>query len=98
MSCWHWFSGIRSLVRFLALYDIPFAIKTAVYLVNCSLDGKRLHKIDHKIFYSADKDECALGTDQCDKSTTQCLNKEGTYQCPCLSGYKQLSVYKCTGN
>ena len=45
----------------------------------------------------AEIDECSENSDACDKSTTTCLNSEGSYSCPCLSGYERYNQYQCKG-
>ncbi|KAE9553235.1 hypothetical protein FO519_003543 [Halicephalobus sp. NKZ332] len=35
-----------------------------------------------------DIDECAEGRDNCDRTTTNCVNKPGGYSCSCASGYE----------
>ncbi|XP_041357858.1 uromodulin-like [Gigantopelta aegis] len=34
-----------------------------------------------------DVDECSLGTDSCDKTTSYCVNSVGSFRCPCKDGF-----------
>ena len=45
----------------------------------------------------SDKNECDCHDDNCDRTTTICVNTEGSYRCdPCPHGYEPVS-YVCTG-
>ena len=43
-------------------------------------------------------DECADGSNTCDRNTTTCDNTPGSYRCICKQGYHQNDGYKCAGN
>ena len=36
-----------------------------------------------------DEDECTTGND-CDESSTNCINREGSYECRCKYGYARI--------
>lgn len=42
-----------------------------------------------------DIDECALETDDCDKTTSTCVNTEGSFTCQCSGGTTATSDGKC---
>ena len=79
-----------------------------------SLEHSRLSKHDNKkssifiirfnsfieyLYSSADIDECADGSSQCDAKSTDCSNLSPGYQCNCKSGFLPISgdIYKCKG-
>ena len=35
----------------------------------------------------SDKDECLLGTDDCNIDTTTCINTIGSFRCQCKEGF-----------
>jgi len=37
--------------------------------------------------FVADVDECKARWDSCDKTTTRCVNNDGSFACTCLPGY-----------
>ena len=45
--------------------------------------------------FSADDDECALGTDNCDANAA-CTDTDGSYDCTCNDGYSG-DGFTCTG-
>ena len=46
--------------------------------------------------FSADDDECALDTDDCDANAV-CTDTDGSYECACNDGYSG-DGFTCTGN
>ena len=43
-----------------------------------------------------DIDECAEGIDNCDPSSTDCVDVNGGYECQCKTGYMPSSPTLCT--
>eukprot|EP01071_Lankesteria_metandrocarpae_P000051 Lankesteria_metandrocarpae@DN1008_c0_g1_i1.p1 len=52
------------------------------------------HPSGSSVVDCVDIDECATGADFCDKSSSECTNNTGGYQCTCKSGYRQGSSNK----
>lgn len=44
-----------------------------------------------------DIDECRDGSHKCDKQTTYCSDKQGSYECSCKRGYRQHDAFSCVG-
>ncbi|CAD5120106.1 DgyrCDS8684 [Dimorphilus gyrociliatus] len=42
-----------------------------------------------------DVDECAENKDNCDKSSTKCVDIDGSYRCECLEGLKNFNKTSC---
>ncbi|XP_063712546.1 fibulin-1-like [Symsagittifera roscoffensis] len=47
-------------------------------------------------FVCIDADECVLGTDDCDESSSTCSNSEGSFNCDCKTGYETSGPNTCT--
>jgi len=43
-----------------------------------------------------DVDECAMGTSDCDKASSTCVNTLGSYKCRCNKGYQE-NLDRCEG-
>lgn len=54
------------------------------------------YHVHNYIFSSSDIDECALGTHDCNVSNQFCVNVNGSYICPCLSGFEESGTI-CIG-
>ena len=43
------------------------------------------------IFFHSDIDECSTDDDDCDDSTTNCNNNDGSFTCVCKTGYETIA-------
>ena len=44
---------------------------------------------------SIDTDECALGSDGCNTTTSECVNTVGSFNCSCLTGFTASDGLEC---
>ena len=80
-------------------------------MLRCNLKGKSrlvqqvpfgLHLYNELQNIILDKDECTKNQDQCDRGSTECVNKvpheDGEkYICECLEGFDRYGDLICTG-
>lgn len=50
----------------------------------------------HVLMLHADVDECYLGVDDCNVSTSFCVNNFGAYSCECIEGFNKTDDGICT--
>ena len=44
---------------------------------------------------NVDIDECAIGTDTCNSTVSQCENTNGSFNCTCRSGFSMSTEQVC---
>ncbi|KAF3980677.1 MAG: hypothetical protein HFP76_00910 [Methylococcales symbiont of Iophon sp. n. MRB-2018] len=47
------------------------------------------------MFFRADIDECAIGSDGCNSTVSQCENSNGSFDCTCRSGFNMSAEQVC---
>ena len=55
----------------------------------CSVRLKKDNGFDDTVLF-LDIDECSDNSDNCSRSSTDCQNFQGGYECKCKSGYKYI--------